>query len=185
MTYTVDVLVQSWREEQGNKAVQPLPGKIAADIKGLVTTIEKVMSTAGEGSLQAAVARKEIENIKYLWNDLLKIRKEKIDRSVQAGIPVNEQCLLDFETEYYKAASGIVFRYEAGKGIFPEARGMRELSSNYMTIRLVQDAAEFVGLDLRTYGPFKKEDIAYMPTEHASILEKEGKAKKVAIPARV
>jgi DNA replication initiation complex subunit (GINS family) len=183
MTYIVDMLIQNWREEQASKPLQALTAAFTDSVKELVTTLDQALSTLAEGTLQAAVTRKEVEMTKYLWNDLLKIRKQKLEAAVAAGVPVNEEYLLDFEAEYFKSLRGVAFKYDAGRNIFPDTRVNRELSSNYMTIRLVQDAAEFVGLDLRTYGPFKKEDIAYLPKEHAEILITDGKAKRVVLPA--
>ncbi|MEX2681576.1 MAG: hypothetical protein Q6373_008245 [Candidatus Sigynarchaeota archaeon] len=183
MTYVVDVLLQSWREEQSTKILQPLPASFTESVKELVASLDQTLSTLVDASLQATITRKEIELVKYLWNDLLKIRKQKIDKAAVEGIPVKENCLLDFELEYYQAVRSMEFKYSAGKNIFPDTRANRELSSNYLTIRLVQDAGEFVGLDLRIYGPFKKEDIVYMPKEHAEILINDGKAKQIMIPA--
>ncbi len=182
MTYIVDLLIQTWREEQSSKQLQALPATFTGSVKELITSLDQALPTLAEGGLQAAITRKEIEMIKYLWNDLLKIRKQKLDAAVTEGIPVKEECVLDFEREYYQSLRGMVFKYGVGKNIFPEVRMNRELSSNYMTIRMVQDAGEFVGLDLRTYGPFKKEDVVYMPKEHAEILINDGKAKRIIIP---
>ncbi len=183
MTYIVDLLIQNWREEQASKPLQALPATITGSVKELVASLDQALSTLAEGSLQAAITRKEVEMVKYLWNDLLKIRKQKLEAAVATGVPVNDEYLLDFEVEYFKSLRGVAFKYDVGRNIFPDTRVNRELSSNYMTVRLVQDAAEFVGLDLRTYGPFKKEDIAYLPKEHAEILITDGKAKRVMVPA--
>jgi DNA replication initiation complex subunit (GINS family) len=183
MTYIVDLLIQNWREEQASKSLQALPATFTDGVKELFTSLDKALSTLTEGSLQAAITRKEVEMVKYLWNDLLKIRKQKLEVAVTSGVPVKEEYLLDFEVEYYRSLRGMSFKYDSGKNIFPDTRVNREMSSNYLTIRLLQDSTEFVGLDLHTYGPFKKEDVAYMPKEHAEILVSDGKAKRVMIPA--
>lgn len=183
MTYIVDSLIQGWREEQASKPLQALDATFAGAVKDLVTSLDHALSTIAEGTLQAAIIRKELDLVRYLWNDLLKLRKRKLEAAVAAGLPVNEDYLLDFEAELYKAMRGMSFKYDAGRNIFPDTRINRELSSNYLTIRMVQDSAEFVGLDLRTYGPFKKEDIVYMPKEHAEILIGDGKAKRIMLPA--
>jgi DNA replication initiation complex subunit (GINS family) len=183
VTYIIDLLIQNWREEQASKPLQALPATFTDAVKELFTSLDKALSALAEGSLQATIMRKEIEMVKYLWNDLLKIRKQKLEGAVAGGVPVKEECLLDFEVEYYRSFRGTTFKYDTGKNIFPDTRVNREMSSNYLTIRMVLDSAEFVGMDLRTYGPFKKEDIAYLPKEHAEILISDGKAKRVMIPA--
>ncbi len=75
----------------------------------------------------------------------------------------------------------MAYKYDASKVLFSEKPADREISSNYMAIRLIQDAADFVAIDLRTYGPFKKEDIAFLPKEHAEIMITEGKAKRISV----
>ena len=44
-----------------------------------------------------------------------------------------------------------------------------------------EDVPEFLGVDLRKYGPFKKGDIAKIPEENAKILIESGKAEVMEI----
>ena len=48
-----------------------------------------------------------------------------------------------------------------------------------MLVRFVQEIPAIVGSDMKTYGPFKPEDIATLPTENARILIKRGVAVEV------
>ncbi|HME53559.1 MAG TPA: hypothetical protein VKM55_15140 [Candidatus Lokiarchaeia archaeon] len=182
LTYIVGRLIQAWKEEQSGKAIQVLDVKFTESMKELASSLDQAISGVQEGSLQATITKKEIEMIKYLYNDLLKIRREKIELAINSGTPVNEQALLDFEVDYLKTFGSMAFKYDAGKAIFSEIRADREISSNYVAIRLIEDAADFVAIDLRTYGPFKKEDIAFLPKEHAEIMITEGKAKRISFP---
>ena len=48
-----------------------------------------------------------------------------------------------------------------------------ESSSNLVVVRLLEDMEQIVGIDLKNYGPFKKEDIATIPEKNAiSLVEK-------------
>jgi DNA replication initiation complex subunit (GINS family) len=179
LTYIVGRLIQAWKEEQSGKAIQVLDATFAASLKELATSLDQKLASLQEGQLQATIIKKEIEMIKYLYNDLLKLRRQKIETAVQTGTPVNEHALLDFEADYHKSFGSMAYKYDASKLLFTETRVDREISSNYMAIRLIQDAADFVAIDLRTYGPFKKEDIAFLPKEHAEIMITEGKAKRI------
>lgn len=175
-------MIQVWKEEQSGKAIQALDTKFTESMKELASSLDQTLSALQEGSLQATIIKKEIEMIKYLYNDLVKIRRQKIETAIQSGTPVSEQVLLDFEVEYYKSFGSMAYKYDASKAIFSETRADHEISSNYMAIRLIEDAADFVAIDLRTYGPFKKEDIAFLPKEHAEIMITEGKAKRISLP---
>jgi len=48
---------------------------------------------------------------------------------------------------------------------------------NYKLIRFIEKTPALVGIDLLNYGPFKKEDVANIPSENAKILVKEKFAK--------
>ena len=55
-------------------------------------------------------------------------------------------------------------------------------SSNLVVIRILQDIEEeIVGIDLKNYGPFKKEDIATIPEKNAMLLIE----KNVAMPVKL
>ena len=52
---------------------------------------------------------------------------------------------------------------------------------DYSLIRFLINTPPLVGIDLLNYGPFEKEDIAYIPTQNAKILIIEKFAEKIAI----
>ena len=55
--------------------------------------------------------------------------------------------------------------------------------SEKLLVRFTQDIPEIIGADLKTYGPFKAEDIANLPRENADSLVKSGLAKPIPSPA--
>ena len=50
---------------------------------------------------------------------------------------------------------------------------------NYILIRFIKQTEALVGIDLINYGPFEKEDIAYLPYDNAKILIFEKFAEKI------
>jgi DNA replication factor GINS len=50
-----------------------------------------------------------------------------------------------------------------------------------MVVRLLKEIPEIVGADMKTYGPFKPEDVATVPKENAKTLIKQGLAVEVEI----
>jgi len=55
--------------------------------------------------------------------------------------------------------------------------------SELVLVRFLQDVPPIVGVDLKTYGPFRKEDVANLPKENAEALIKQGLAKAIPSPA--
>jgi DNA replication factor GINS len=54
-----------------------------------------------------------------------------------------------------------------------------EAKPKMVVLRFVQDIQALVGADMKTYGPFRSEDIATLPPENARILIKQGVAVEV------
>ncbi len=48
-----------------------------------------------------------------------------------------------------------------------------------VVVRFLKDVPAIVGADLKTYGPFKSEDVASIPVENAKVLIRQGLAIEV------
>ena len=48
-----------------------------------------------------------------------------------------------------------------------------------MVVRILRELPEMIGVDMKTYGPFKPEDIASLPAENAKTLIRQGAAVEV------
>ena len=46
-------------------------------------------------------------------------------------------------------------------------------------LRFLRDVPAIIGADIKTYGPFKAEDVASLPVENAKVLIKQGLAEKI------
>ncbi len=53
--------------------------------------------------------------------------------------------------------------------------------NNKITVRILKDLPEIVGIDGKIYGPFKKEDVVNLPKENAEALIKRGVAEEIGI----
>ncbi|MDI6690628.1 MAG: hypothetical protein QME50_02025, partial [Candidatus Bathyarchaeota archaeon] len=56
-----------------------------------------------------------------------------------------------------------------------------EKEHKVVVLRFIKDVPAIIGSDMKTYGPFKSEDIASLPAENAKILIKQGLAEKVEV----
>ena len=46
-------------------------------------------------------------------------------------------------------------------------------------VRFLKDVPEFVGMDLKTYGPFRKNEVSEIPEENANLFVKHGIAERI------
>ena len=65
--------------------------------------------------------------------------------------------------------------------IKPIEKSLEKESFNYMLIRFLKNTPPLVGIDLKNYGPFEKEDVAFIPYKNAIILLSEKFAEKIDI----
>jgi DNA replication initiation complex subunit (GINS family) len=54
-----------------------------------------------------------------------------------------------------------------------------ETQRRRLTLRFLKDVPAIIGADMKTYGPFKTEDVGALPAENTRILIKQGLAEKV------
>ena len=92
------------------------------------------------------------KNIKYLYEDLLRMRELKI---INTALALKE---INIGNEQKKEQVDLTL------------------------LRFIRKTPPLVGIDLINYGPFEEEDIAYIPSQNAVILVLEKFAEKVEIP---
>ena len=66
---------------------------------------------------------------------------------------------------------------DVSRGRLPRVKP--EKKTKGMVVRFLQEIPAIVGSDMKTYGPFKPEDIATLPVENAKALIKQGVAEEV------
>lgn len=71
--------------------------------------------------------------------------------------------------------------HEAKKPLEKEEKAETEESIDFILLRFLKNTPSLVGADLRNYGPFKKEDIAYIPYKNGTILVNDGLAEIISL----
>jgi len=64
-------------------------------------------------------------------------------------------------------------------GRLPDVQTIREPKKR--VLRFLKEIPAIIGADMKTYGPFKPEDVASLPLENARILTKQGIAVEVEV----
>ena len=177
----LNFLQESWKNEQKEDSLLSLPDTIADSLKKQIEPLSDAMIKLNPTSLQFEIIQKEIQLIKFLWQDLLKLRRQKIERAIAAGIPVDTSTLLPFEEAYHGRQLEGLQKYMSEINILPSKQDEIVDSEQYTLVRFLAPVDGIMGLDLRPYGPFKKEDVAYIPQENALLLKKSGKVKEITL----
>jgi len=179
-----DELFEAWKREKESMEIQPLPKGFYARLADYVKKISEEKRMLDEKTVKARLLQKEEENVKKIIAKMIKVRYEKIMRVVTSGESVPAATLTEEEEGLYRevriqADSYQDFLKSILQGRLPKER--KPKARGLMVIRILKELPQIIGADMKTYGPFKPEDIASIPEENAKNLIKQGVATEVEI----
>lgn len=175
-------LYEAWRKERESVEIQGLPRDFFVRLANYVKKIKEESRMLDEKTTKARLMQREFKNVKKMVKDLIRIRYEKALRKTITGKIVHGEVLTTEEEKLHREILPPVESYQAlSKGIL---RGRippteRKEKPKMMIVRFLQEIPAIIGSDMKTYGPFKSEDIATLPAENARILVKQGVAVEV------
>ncbi len=179
-----DELYEAWKKEKEFADIQPLPRDFYAKLADYVKRLREERRMLDERTLRGGLIQKEEENARRLIEELVKTRYEKAMRLVMDGEIVSTSSLTDEEARLYE---GVYPQTEAHHsflkdlllGRLPEVKKREAKPKGMTVIRILKEIPPIIGADMKTYGPFKPEDIATLPDENAKILIKQGAAMEI------
>jgi DNA replication factor GINS len=117
----------------------------------------------------------EVRNVERLLEDIYNRRETKLINhaiiTVRTGVP--PQNLVEEEKNFFE---GIVNILKSQRERVLNKLLKKTKEEDFETVEFTDDVEEFVGVDLKSYGPFKKGEKARIPKENAQLLRK---AKKI------
>lgn len=161
-------LYRAWKEEIAGTALQPLPSDFYHRTTVYLKSLDNELSSLDTNSIRGRLLVKEKEITKRLLDELKQARLRKIILGAQNRIPIQPPELIEEEI-------AVITNIRQSLTTFSQDPHPQETSSaSALTIvRFIQDIPEIVGVDLKIYGPFKKEDVASLPPPNAQALEKQ------------
>jgi len=175
-TITYEFIREISREEQNSPTLSKLPLNFVQKVMEYLKQKEKLLGTQKDKQVS-----QEIENTKRLLETIFNRRETKILNHAiitsRTDIPPEnltkeEQDLFENIVEQLKQRKQKVLNILNKKS--KEKKPIKESSDK---IEFTEDIEEFVGVDLKKYGPFKKGQKAKIPEENAELFKKAGKAR--------
>ena len=185
-------LFRIWKEEVSSEDLTELPEGFYERAARLVAELRSGLKMADMGTLRARLARRELENVEKMVKDIFDRRVEKVLKALSSGeglelenlTPEERELFTSLETAFSaleKFIEGVLrgeVRGPEGRQIGPKgAEGRPKL----MLVRILAEVPAIVGADMRTHGPFKPGDVAFIPTENALALVRKGLAVEVEL----
>lgn len=177
-----DELYEAWREERENTEVQRLPRDFFVRLAGYVKRIREEGRMLDEKTTRARLIGREFKNVKKLVKDLIRLRYDKALRNAMTGKTVPRDVLTEEEEKLHRGISPSVEAHQVLlkkilTGRLPHLE--RKEKPKTIVVRILQEIPAIIGSDMKTYGPFKPEDIATLPPENARVLIKQGAAVEI------
>jgi len=182
------LLHRAWKREKENEELQPLDGALYSDLSHYIQNQKSELLMLDEKTLKAQLISEECRNMKQFLTALIQSRYRKISERVVQGKKIPKNHLTPEEEVIY---SGLLstcnymktFLKEILKGRRPKAKELQFVNKpKRILIRFLKGIPAIIGPDMKTYGPFKEEDIASLPIENVESLIKRGVAVKVDVP---
>jgi len=162
--------------------IQALPKDFYARLADYVKKMREESRMIDKKTLRARLMEREFKNAKRLVKKLRRLRCQKFLNDAKAGKLVPKDRLTEEEERLYAGISNFADSYQAlfkdvSRGRSPHVKP--EKRAKRMVVRFIKEIPAIVGSDMKTYGPFKPEDIATLPIENAKALVKQGVAEEV------
>ncbi|MBX5327190.1 MAG: hypothetical protein ACQXXH_08045 [Candidatus Bathyarchaeia archaeon] len=180
-----DEVYDAWKREEENAELQPLSKDFYNRLADYVKRIREESRMLDENTAKARLIRHELRNAHRLIESLIKLRYEKIFNATVSGQTIPNESLAEGEEKLLQkivpiAESFQEFLKNIILGRLTRGEGeKREVSSSRVLVRFLKDMPAIIGADMKTYGPFKAEDVGTVPAENAKVLIKQGIAAKI------
>lgn len=170
------------RKERIQPELQKMPENFMLDVVDYLTEKKLIISKEDDSFSESLTkTKKQLENARTLFKELIVIRRKKILNLIliAAEVGVSKRDLdnmMDFEKQLF---NDLMFCIETSNkkisGVLENGNGGKE------TLVFKDDVAEFIGLNGEKMGNFKKGQTASLPKEIAKILIEDGKAELIKL----
>lgn len=169
-------LYKAWKSEKSSSLPQPLPADFYRQTMMYLNGVNDELSTTDTHTIQGKLLVMEKEMTERLLDELRQTRIRKIVSAAQNRIPIQPTSLTEEESNVFEKIKQSLSSLRQQP---PDRQD--DKTGELSVVRFLEDIPEIVGVDLRIYGPFKKEDVASLPAPNAHALERQGAAKAIEV----
>lgn len=177
-----DELYEAWTQERETTEIQALDKDFYVKLAGYIKKMKEESRMLDEKTVRAKLLRRESTNVTKMARELIELRREKALKKTVDGKPVAKEALTSEEEKLLDEVSPSLEGFNTLlKGIIGGRTPRIEVKEKprTMILRFVKEIPAIIGADMKTYGPFRPEDIASLPIENAKVLVKQDVAVEV------
>jgi DNA replication factor GINS len=177
-----DEVYEAWRHELENTELEKLRPEFYSRVAEYMKRLREDSRMLDKRTLKTNLLEAEMRNAKRMVHELVLTRYRKIIGKVAKGEEIAANSLAPQEKTVYSRLSPLAeafkdFAKEIIRGRIPTIK--IEGEHRKIVLRFLKDVPAIIGADMKTYGPFKSEDVASLPVENTKILKKQGLAENV------
>jgi len=176
-------LYKIWKQETENDKLGKIPSNFYLKITEYLKKLSEESRMLDRKTVKAVLLKREMKNAKKMINGIVSTRYKKLLRKAVKGENISSNFLTSEEERIF---SGFFALEETLPNFLNGLLRGRSVKSEIkqkkrVVFRFLKDVPAIIGVDLKTYGPFKTEDVGSLPVENAKILIKQGLAEKIIV----
>jgi len=180
-----DTVYDVWKKERESTELQPLSKDFYVLLASYVKEIREESRMLDEKTAKARLVKYELRNVRRLIRALAQIRLEKIFLATTQGKTIPAEVLTAEEEKLCGEMMPLAESFqEVLNGILhgrtPKVEAEKQKSKRVL-VRFLRETPAIIGSDMKSYGPFKPEDVGTVPSENANVLVKQGVAARVEL----
>jgi len=181
-------IYEAWKREVDDEELQPLPENFYQEFSTYIKNLREEIRSLDEKSFKYKIKQLEVEKSSELLNLLISLRLKKIVKLLLEEKGEIDLSLLTLEEKSFYDQLSQGFRFS--KKLAKDSIEGKTLKSTYdskakkrigVVLRVLSDIPALVGSDMKTYGPFKVEDVIAIPLQNIEKLVKHGYVKEVDV----
>jgi len=182
-----DELYGAWKREKLHPELQPLHEDFYSQVSEYIRKLKESQRMIDDKTLKARLLRSEIENAKKLVSELLDLRFNKMIAAAEQDVQMPANCLTKEDKTIYSAEVEVAKIFDKMKRSVTDGRRfdatvrIEQAKTRTMLLRFIKEIPAVIGTDMKTYGPFKVEDVAALPMENAEALIRQGVAVRIDV----
>ncbi len=169
-------LLELWMQELEERKLQTLSDKVLAEIQEYLNLLKEKFSEEG---IQAELSKVEYERAQAIIARLTELKLRKALEQCKEKSELKKGAALGVEKKFLKAVIELLANMEREEKEERREEIEEKPREERVVVRFLKDVPSFIGVDLKTYGPFKSEDVALIPVQNAEALARRGLVKIV------
>jgi len=177
-------LYEAWKREKESLELQSLPKDFYIKLAEYMKTIRAESRMLDEKTTRAKLLAHESKNVQKMVKELVLLRHEKTVKkgltseiTPKEGLTQEEEILVKEVAPSFESFQALLKDILGGR--LPQLENREKPKKR--VLRFLKEIPAIIGADMKTYGPFKPEDVASLPLENAKILTKQGMAVEVEV----